>query len=157
MPCSSCIFILYGRFVVCPYLYLLCIYAVPCTAGGGQRSLVCTIAQTQVQDSVVATLQVRSTSATCPFVSEQILSPVCLSRWRHPLRHHWSISGGVDSSPQGGRGKEEAWKPLLEGRAPSVPGQPQRRGGRQLAEVSLPPCFLLCLGVTQPVSGCSSS
>lgn len=129
---------------MCPHLYLLCTHTVPRTAGGGQQSLVCPIAQTQVQDSVAAIHQVRFTSATCPFVSEQILLRACLCRFRHPS----DISGAY----------LEGWAVLLprevgEKRRPGNPSwregphrsQPQRRGSSSWLRSACHPTSLCVL------------
>lgn len=57
------------------------------------------------------------TSATCPFDSEQIVSPVCLSPGLYvcsPITEGTSESRG-GGSPQGGGEREEAWEARMPG------------------------------------------
>ena len=83
------------------------------------------------------------TSATCPFDSEQIVSPVCLSPSLYvcsPITEGTSESrgrgGGLHKEVGGGRRPGKPGRQDLTGRRPAS----EERG--QLAEVSLPPAFL---------------
>ena len=100
VPRAPWVYVPFGHPVSCPCLYLL-VYACASLPSGVQSTCDCVHVMCRV-----AIRQMRFTSATGPFVSEQIVLPMCLSPGLYIRSHraHLKVGGGVSCTKRWGKG-----------------------------------------------------